>query len=62
MKLNSPWYELVRDGKKIYEGRRMPYTEKYKVCDIVEISHYIDDSLPSFFVVIEQILYFENNI
>ena len=47
MKLNSPWYEFVRDGEKIYEGRRrMPYTEKYKIGDIaVFFGRYRRDSL-----------------
>jgi ASC-1-like (ASCH) protein len=60
MKLNSPWYELVRDGKKIYEGRRrMPYTETYKVGDVIEFSHYTDDTLPTFLCQIDAILYYQ---
>lgn len=59
MKLNSPWYELVCDGKKIYEGRRLlPYIEKYKIGDIIEISHYIDTTLPIYQVIIEDIQYY----
>ena len=45
--LNSPWYEYVKSGEKIYEGRR--YTEKVKAIqpgDMLKISHHIDKSLP----------------
>ena len=60
MKLNSPWYELVRHGKKIYEGRRRtPHTEKYKVGNVVEFSHYTDETLPKFLCRIDSILFYQ---
>lgn len=59
MRLNSPWYELVRDGKKIYEGRcKLKSLEKYKIGDIIEISHHNDNNLPNYKVVIKDILFF----
>jgi ASC-1-like (ASCH) protein len=59
MKLNSPWFELVREGKKIYEGRRkMPYITKYKIGDIITFSHNTNTNtnIEPFNVVIEDIL------
>lgn len=57
MKLNSPWFELVKEGKKIYEGRRkMPYITKYKIGDIITFSHNTNTTIEPFNVVIEDIL------
>jgi ASC-1-like (ASCH) protein len=57
MKLNSPWFELVKDGKKIYEGRRkLPYITKYKIGDIINFSHNNNTNIKSFNVIIEDIL------
>ena len=53
MKLNSPWYELVRDGKKIYEGRRR------MLGDVIEFSHYTDDTLPAFLCLIDAIFHYQ---
>ena len=58
--LNSPWYELMKDGKKIYEGRRA--TEKIKnmkVGDILKVEHHVDKTLPSFYIEIIDKLYFK---
>ena len=59
LKLNSPWFEFVRDGMKIYEGRRKtPIIEKINVSDIVTIYHYTQPQIPSFQVQIVNKLYF----
>ena len=51
--LNSPWYELVRDGKKCYEGRRaLPSILSLAVGEIISISHHTDASIPNFEVVV----------
>jgi ASC-1-like (ASCH) protein len=45
MKLNTPWYEFVQNGEKIYEGRRA--TEKVlgiKTGDKIMFIHATDDS------------------
>ena len=57
MKLNSPWFELVRDGKKIYEGRRkLPYVEKYKPRDVIMFSHITNTMEHPFRVEVEDVL------
>ena len=58
--LNSPWFELTKSGKKIYEGRR--HTENIdniKIGDIVEIKHYVHRDLESFYVKIIDKIYFQ---
>ena len=48
--LNSPWFELVRDGKKKYEGRRR--TEKLlalKCGDRIEIHNHTDKTRQPYF-------------
>jgi len=59
MKLNDPWYDYVRDGSKIYEGRR--YSEKIaaiKPGDKIEFRHYTNESLPPITVEVVEILKF----
>jgi ASC-1-like (ASCH) protein len=47
MKLSSPWYEYVRQGKKIYEGRRYtPFLSNINKGDYILFSHYTDTTLP----------------
>lgn len=47
MRLNSPWYEYVKSGEKIYEGRRISDKTKYiKAGDIINFQHYIHKDLP----------------
>ena len=47
--LNSPWYELVRDGKKRYEGRRaLPSILSLAIGERLRISHHTDAALPSY--------------
>lgn len=51
--LNSPWYELVRDGKKLYEGRRaLPSILTLSIGEIIFISHHTDVTLPSYQVIV----------
>lgn len=48
MKLNSPWYEHVVEGRKRYEGRRR--TEKTDVIcavDAITFSHATDSTQPT---------------
>ena len=46
MTLNDPWYDLVGDGRKRYEGRRCtPKTRAIRTGDTIEFSHH---SLPPF--------------
>ncbi len=59
MSLNSPWFELVKSGVKIYEGRRItPKVNRIKKGDIIEFKHHIDSSIPIFNVIVEDILSF----
>lgn len=47
MRLNSPWYEYVKSGEKIYEGRKMSdKTRSIKVGDMIHFKHYTDTDLP----------------
>lgn len=40
--LSDPWFELIRIGKKKYEGRRYYYdVPKYKVGDIIKVHRVI---------------------
>ena len=58
--LNSPWFELVKDGKKIYEGRRnTAFTRSLKIGQNLEIKHYIDRSISPYTVTISDFLYFK---
>ena len=51
--LNSPWYELVRDGRKLYEGRRaIPSILSLIIGEIISISHHTDITLPSYEVIV----------
>lgn len=57
--LNSPWFELTMDGKKIYEGRRKtPIIDSIKIGDIVEIKHYVNRDKTYFVKIIDK-LYFQ---
>lgn len=51
--LNSPWYELVRDGKKCYEGRRaLPSILSLTIGERISISHHTDATLPSYEIIV----------
>jgi len=58
--LNSPWFELVKEGKKIYEGRR--YTIKvHDICiigNIITIKHFTDSTQEPYQVIIEGFKHF----
>jgi ASC-1-like (ASCH) protein len=59
--LNSPWYELVRDGKKRYEGRRaLPSILSLTVGKCMSISHHTDATLPSYTVTVTSITRYKN--
>lgn len=60
LSLNDPWFNLVKCGKKIYEGRR--FTEKLASLskgDIINIKHYTDNLQPTFKVIVEDIIKFK---
>jgi ASC-1-like (ASCH) protein len=47
MNLNSPWYEHVVAGRKLYEGRRRTEkTEAIKVGDVITFNHATDNARP----------------
>jgi len=49
IELNEPWFELVKEGKKIYEGRRnYGKISKVKVGDILKINKYKDFTVPEY--------------
>lgn len=57
--LNSPWFELVRDGKKVYEGRRQtPKMMGLKCGDTITIHHHIDKKQAPYNVVVEDVIPF----
>ena len=59
MHLNSPWFELMRDGKKIYEGRRnTPKISKLQRGQMIKMQHYIDNTIEPFRVVVENVLFY----
>ena len=59
MTLNSPWFKLVRNGEKIYEGRRkLPKYDTMKPGDIIKFSHHTDKDIDSFETIVEDILVF----
>lgn len=57
--LNSPWYELVKQGKKTYEGRRN--TEKIRNIregDVIEFRHHTDTGLPPIVTRVQSVIFF----
>lgn len=59
MTLNDPWFDLMKNEKKIYEGRRN--TEKIrsiKVGDIIQISHHVNKLIEPFNVIVNEIHHF----
>ena len=59
MHLNSPWFELVRSGRKIYEGRRKTQkTTNLQIGQIIEMRHYTDKEREPYKVRIDDILYY----
>jgi ASC-1-like (ASCH) protein len=46
--LNTPWYEYVKSGEKIYEGRKCSRkTKEIENGDIIEFKHHCNEKLPS---------------
>ena len=57
--LNDPWFELVKEGKKIYEGRRK--TEKVMGLvkgQVIEFRHHVDSDRGVIRRVVEDIIEF----
>ena len=47
--LNDPWFGLVRDGAKRFEGRRRtPWTDGVRVGDVLEVRHFTDAAAAPF--------------
>lgn len=59
MTLNSPWFELTKSGKKIYEGRKKAakYTDMQKG-DIITFYHHTDKTIEPFHVIVKNIYTF----
>jgi ASC-1-like (ASCH) protein len=53
--LNSPWFELVKEGKKIYEGRRntCKILDICSIGNIITIHHYKNPNEKPYKVIIE---------
>lgn len=59
--LNTPWFELVQSGLKIYEGRRRtPRIKALVVGDEITIAHHTDQDRQPYTVIVEEILEFPN--
>jgi ASC-1-like (ASCH) protein len=57
--ISSPWFELVRSGEKIYEGRRnTSRTSELTVGQQLEIRHFTNCTAASYFVTIVDILHY----
>jgi ASC-1-like (ASCH) protein len=60
MHLNSPWFELVRSGKKIYEGRRKtPKIMELKIGQKITIHHYINKNEKPYTICIDDIFFYD---
>jgi ASC-1-like (ASCH) protein len=59
--LNDPWFELVKKGIKIYEGRRRTIkSDNYNIGDILLVKHYTDNTQEPYYIKIIDKLYFNN--
>lgn len=57
--LNDPWFDLVRTGKKLYEGRRRtPKVSLIQPGEILTIAHHTDKARIPFSVKVEETLEF----
>ena len=57
---NSPWFELVKSGQKIYEGRRHTVQiDLINIGDTIEVKHYIHQDKESYFIKILEKIYFK---
>jgi ASC-1-like (ASCH) protein len=58
--LNSPWFEHVKNGSKIYEGRcNWKQASQYKVGDFLNVKHHTDSSKQEYIVKIVNIYKFD---
>ena len=58
--LNSPWFEYIKEGSKVYEGRcNWKQASQYTIGDILNISHHTDPLEPPFAVEIIDIHKFD---
>lgn len=49
--LNSPWFEHIKNGNKIYEGRcNWKQAAQYKIGDILNINHHTNPLEPGYTV------------
>jgi ASC-1-like (ASCH) protein len=59
--LNDPWFELVKSGEKIYEGRRKTIkSDNINIYDILLVKHYTDNTKEPYYIQIIDKLYFDN--
>lgn len=57
--LNDPWFEMVRDGRKHYEGRRNHgKVQNIKCGDVIEIRHHTNPDATPYNVRVVSILTF----
>lgn len=60
LKLNSPWFDLVKDGKKKYDVREnTKETDKLFIGDVITFSHKTDKTKKPYDVVVGEILHFK---
>lgn len=61
MQLNDPWFDLVKSGKKLYEGRRNWHkTKNIKIGDWIRFSHYTKEDEDTYIVKVTSINYFKD--
>lgn len=58
MTLNTPWFDYVKTGRKIYEGRCNK--KKYSIGDKIIFSHHIDHSQDEFEKTIIDVLHYKS--
>jgi len=57
--LNSPWYELVNEGKKVYEGRRnSDKIRQISVNDIIMFYHHTDKTMAPIITKVQEVIYY----
>lgn len=58
MTLNDPWFNYVKDGTKIYEGRCNK--KSYVIDDQIIFAHHTDKTQQTFTKTVVEILYFKS--
>lgn len=56
--LNSPWFEYVRDGVKVYEGRRNKKENPFTVGEVLWVYHHTNTNMIPYYVRITECLKF----